>query len=397
MDNGSRQIINASGNVTVLGASLASRASVAAATEILDHFVEMPELHRQASQVIANACKAEAGCVTSCAAAGICVAVAATMTGDDLARIETLPDTTGLKNQVVIQRGHNCHFGGGVAQMVHLSGAQTIEIGSVNRAVGYQLAGAITSDTAAGLFVVSHQTAQVGMISLVEFADLCHAKGVPVIVDAASECDLEVFLQQGADLVIYSGHKFLNGLTAGIIAGRKDLVRACFLQHIGISRAMKVGREGIASTIAALDRWSGLDHAKINEQVAARTETAFSRLQGISGLTTSVEPDPTGNPVSRVRLKIDAEIIGFGAEKFRRLLAHCSPAIHLRSHDSDQQSLLIDPSTVTDEEILLVAGQISRLLSNPAAISLSGELPLPPSENLQNWPDPPPYVAVGID
>src|SRR6185437_15732386 len=103
--------------------------------------------------------------------------------------------------------------------------------------------------TAAGVFVVSHHVVDYGQVPLKRFAELCHAKGVPVIVDAASEYDLHGFLASGADLVVYSAHKFLGGPTAGIVAGRKSLVRATFLQNCGIGRGMKVGKEGIAGAI----------------------------------------------------------------------------------------------------------------------------------------------------
>ena len=84
-----------------------------------------------------------------------------------------------------------------------------------------------------------------------------------MIVDAAAEYDLRGFLEQGADLVIYSGHKFLGGPTSGLIAGRKDLVRSAYLQNIGIGRGMKVGKEGIVGVMAALEAWRARDHAAV--------------------------------------------------------------------------------------------------------------------------------------
>ena len=101
------------------------------------------------------------------------------------------------------------------------------------------------------------------MIGLAEFCAVCHARGVPVIVDAASEYDLKGFLSRGADIALYSGHKFLGGPTSGIVAGRKDLVRAAYLQNRGIGRGMKVGKESIAGVMAALEAWERRDHAGI--------------------------------------------------------------------------------------------------------------------------------------
>ena len=109
--------------------------------------------------------------------------------------------------------------------------------------------------------MISHHTVQYGLMPLDEFVSVCHARGVPVIVDAASEYDLTGFLATGADIALYSTHKFLGGPTGGIVAGKPDLVRAAFLQNVGIGRGFKVGKESIAGTIAALEAWETRDHA----------------------------------------------------------------------------------------------------------------------------------------
>jgi len=131
------------------------------------------------------------------------------MTGPDLAKVEQLPDTTGLKNEVIIQKGHVVWFGASVPQMVRLTGAKVVEIGDATRAGTYQLEGAINENTAAALYVVSHHTVQYGLISLEGFCRVAHAHEIPVIVDAASESNMSSFLERGADLVCFSGHKFL--------------------------------------------------------------------------------------------------------------------------------------------------------------------------------------------
>jgi D-glucosaminate-6-phosphate ammonia-lyase len=116
-----------------------------------------------------------------------------------------------------------------------------------------QLEGALSERTAAALYVVSHHVVGYGQLPLETFAAIAHARGVPVVVDAASEYDLAGFLARGGDLAVYSAHKFLGGLTAGIVAGRLDLVRAAYLQNGGIGRGMKVGKEGIVGAMVAVD------------------------------------------------------------------------------------------------------------------------------------------------
>src|SRR5215218_9035206 len=109
---GLRRVINVSGTMTSLGASIVVPEAVEMVSRILTEFVEIGDLHRKASAVIAAACGAEAGTVTASASAGISVAIAGCLTGADLARIERLPDTTGLeRDDVVIQTGHMVYYG----------------------------------------------------------------------------------------------------------------------------------------------------------------------------------------------------------------------------------------------------------------------------------------------
>ena len=128
-DLGLRPVINVSGTMTSLGASIVVPEAVEAVSAILTEFVEMGDLHRRASQVIAELTGAEAGFVTASCSAAISLAVAAAMTGSDLAAIERLPDTTGLKDEVVIQSGHMISYGAPVEQAIRLAGAKVAPVG----------------------------------------------------------------------------------------------------------------------------------------------------------------------------------------------------------------------------------------------------------------------------
>jgi D-glucosaminate-6-phosphate ammonia-lyase len=260
---GVRPVINVSGTMTALGASIVVPEAVEAVAAILSEFVEIGDLQRRVSTAIARLCATEAGFVTASASAGITLSVAGAMTGADLAAIERLPDAAGLKHEVIIQLGHMVGYGAPIEQAVRLAGARVVPVGQATDVRPYQLAGALGQRTAAVLFVVAHHTVQHGQLSLEEVVEIAHPQGVPVIVDAASEYDLRGFLRRGADVVVYSGHKFLGGPTAGIVAGQRDLVRAAYLQNHGIGRGMKVGKEGMAGTIAALEAWENRDHAAV--------------------------------------------------------------------------------------------------------------------------------------
>ncbi|MBM3524892.1 MAG: aminotransferase class V-fold PLP-dependent enzyme, partial [Alphaproteobacteria bacterium] len=304
---GLRPVINVSGTMTHLGASIVVPEAIRAASELMPEWVEINDLHRKASHVIAKATGAEAGFVTASAASGITLAIAGAMTGADLARIEQLPDASGMKDEVVIQMGHMTGYGAAIEQGIRLAGAKVVPVGNVVDGRAYQLAHKVTDRTAAALYVVSHHTVQYGQMPLEVFARVCHERGVPVIADLASEYDLKGFLAAGADIAIYSAHKFLGGLTAGIVAGRKGLVRATFLQNNGIGRGMKVGKETIVATIATLEAWGRRDHAAVRRTEQGHLELWMKRFAGIPGVRASIIPDPTNNPLDRLKLEVDAE------------------------------------------------------------------------------------------
>src|SRR5215813_5297928 len=318
--------------MTALGASIVVPEAIRAVTEILPEFVEIGDLQRKASAVIARLTGGEAGFVTASASAGITLGIAGCMTGADLGRIEQLPDPAGMKDEVVIQAGHLVGYGAPVEQAVRLAGARVVAVGQATDVRHYQLQHRITDRTAAAVFVVSHQTVHNGQLPLARFAEICRARGVPVVADLASEYDLRGFLAAGADLAIYSAHKFLGGPTAGIVAGRKDLVRAAFLQNSGIGRGMKVGKEGIAGAIAALDAWGKRDHAAVRARESGYLKLWLERLGGTPGLKASIVPDPTGNPLDRLMLQVVPEEAGTTAWALAAALAAGEPPIIVRDH-----------------------------------------------------------------
>ena len=289
---GLRPVINVSGTMTSLGASIVVPEAVEAISAILGQFVELGDLHRRASSVIADLTGADAGFVTASCSAAISLAVAAAMTGPDLAAIERLPDARGLKDEVVILSGHMVGYGAPVEQAIRLTGAKVAPVGQATSAQAYQLRGAITERTAAAVYVVSHHVVDYGQIPLKIFASVAHEQGVPVIVDAASEYDLSRFLADGADLVLYSGHKFLGGPTSGIVAGRKEMVRDVYLQNRGIGRGMKVGKEGIVGALAALQAWKTRDHEGIRAREKRALDCWLEALEGKAGVTAVIVPDP---------------------------------------------------------------------------------------------------------
>ncbi|HEY4166556.1 MAG TPA: aminotransferase class V-fold PLP-dependent enzyme [Reyranella sp.] len=359
-------VINVSGTMTSLGSSIAVPEAVAATAAMMPYFVRMGDLHAKASRSIAAATGAEAGFVTASASAGITLAIAAAMTGPDLARIEQLPDTTGMKNRVVLQAGHSCYYGAPLTQTIRLAGAVADVVGDSTLVSEHNINAALTDATAAALFVVSHHVVDYGQIPLRRFAELCHARGVPVIVDAASEYDLTGFLEAGADIAIYSAHKFLGGPTAGIVAGKRDLVRAGYMQNSGIGRGMKVGKESIAGTIAALDAWATRRHDDIRASESAALKLWLAASSGHAGVVAQIVPDPTDNPLDRLELQVHADAAGADALTIALDLAAGDPAIIVRDHRADRGVLQLDPCNLHPGQAEIVADRLSQTFARAA-------------------------------
>ncbi|MDX8445496.1 aminotransferase class V-fold PLP-dependent enzyme [Mesorhizobium captivum] len=384
---GLRPIINVSGTMTSLGASIIVPEAISAMTEIASQWVEMDDLQRAASAVVARLTGGEAGFITACCASGITMAIAGAMTGTNLLAIERLPDDTeGLKSEVVIQLGHIVNYGAPIDQSIRVAGAKVIPAGTVSVTQDYHVREAINERTAAALYVVAHHTVQYGMLSLEEFCEICHAKNIPVIVDAASEYDLRSFLARGADIVVYSGHKFLSGPTSGIVTGRKDLVRAAYLQNRGVARAMKVGKESIAGTMAALDAWEKRDHAGIRKREEAALNLWKEALQAIPGIGAQIIPDPTTNPLDRLQVFVRPES-RFTAAGVASALAAGSPPVIVRNHEVERGHFFLDPCNLHPGEAEIVAEQLRAVLTAKERPADAMKAARKDSAGALRWPD----------
>ncbi|NZD49925.1 aminotransferase class V-fold PLP-dependent enzyme [Rhizobium leguminosarum] len=389
---GLRPVINVSGTMTSLGASIVVPEAISAMASILPHFVEINDLQRKASGVIARLTGGEAGFVTASCSAGISLAVAGAITGNNLLTIERLPDVVPEKNEVLVQMGHVVSYGAPVDQAIRLAGGKVVLVGQATSTHRFHMENAITDKTAAAVYVVSHHVVDYGLLNLKEFVEIAHAKGVPVIVDAASEYDLRIFLEQGADIALYSGHKFLGGPTSGIVAGRKELVRHAFLQNMGIGRGMKVGKESIFGVMAALEAWENRDHAGIRERETGYLNLWKRTLDGRPGLTVLIEPDPTNNPLDRLRLIVDPEQAHITAWDLADALAKGSPPIIVRDHEVEHRYFYLDPCNLHPGEETVVAERLAQELDKARA---SNEIIATPIENRSRhrfdgalrWPD----------
>ncbi len=244
---GVRRVINADARLTRLGGSLMPEPVLRAMEDAATSYVDMFELQRAVGRRLAELTHNEAACVVTGAAAGLFVTTLACMTGPDAAAVERLPSLAGLKNEVVFQRVQRFAY----LPAVPLTGATLVEIGSEPEMHPAELEAAINERTAAILYVAGEHMAA-GALPLPEVIEIAHARGVPVIVDAAAQLppaeNLWYFTRElGADLVVFSGGKDLRGPQAsGLIVGRPDLIEACLLNGAPESAAREAdeGRQG---------------------------------------------------------------------------------------------------------------------------------------------------------
>jgi L-seryl-tRNA(Ser) seleniumtransferase len=367
-----RLVVNALGTSTIVGANVAPPEVIAAASEALAANCEIDELQRAACRAIALATGAEAGCVTSSASSGIAIATAACMTGPDLAKISRLPDTEGLANEVLLQQAHDVNFGVPISQMVRLAGARVLRLGTANHCDTFHLRGALSPRTAAVLYVVNGAVSYAAdLIPLAQCVAIASASSVPVIVDAAAETDVRPFLQAGASIVISSGHKAMGAPTSGLLCGRKELIRACYLQNWGIGRAMKVGKEGIAGLMAAVERWYGHGPNSETERYDAVAALFAAKLE--------VQP---GDAPHRIRIPVTRE-----ARHIANLLREGDPPIWV--NDATGRTLVLDLRNITLADAAQAAERIlSAMKSKESPIEDVPYHDLYWSEaRLLRWPD----------
>jgi L-seryl-tRNA(Ser) seleniumtransferase len=300
---GVRPFINARGTWTYLSGSLELPEVSRAMADAAQHFVDIFELQQAAGRKLAQLSGAESGMVTSGAAGAMAAATAGCMAGTDPNKVWQLPDTTGMKNEVVMLGGRSAFD-----SAIRLAGAKLVTIGSVD-----DLAGALTDRTA--------------MVYTTWLGDRLKAAlavtkkaGVPLLLDDAAGIppieNLKTYAQMGIDLFCFSGGKGLRGpQCSGILLGRKDLIEAALAQcspwEGAVCRAMKVGKEEIVGVLTAVETWSTLDLAALNRQWSRRVERIAKLVETVPGVETSIKIPEGGNSYPTLTVSWDQEAFKF--------------------------------------------------------------------------------------
>ena len=351
-------VINAKGTFTPLGVSRSSDGVATAVAQALPEFFVMDELGDRASEAIAQVTGAQAGAVVHCTAAGITLAVAATMTGGDSRRIAALPDATDMHHRVVMPACHVVDYGHSNLQGIRLSGAHVDLAGDETRCSMGDLEEELDGPDVSCLFLVASRLTQGEPIDLVAAVRAAHRRGVPAIIDGAAQFPrIADLLATGADLVLVSGQKYLGSPTAGLVAGTWPLVQAVRAQEKGIGRVMKPTKEAIIGVIAALEEWQAFDRMKWEADELAKVLAFSEAAARIPEVSAEVVPDPTGLQVSRVLLKVK------DAKRVATELEAGVPPIYVMTDRVADDELMLELIPLDADEIATVLARLWTILT----------------------------------
>lgn len=361
---GATPVINARGNQTVLGGSTPSPRVRRAMLEAERYYVDMAQLLERSGAIVAELLGAQAAYITPGAAAAMALGTAACMAGADPAKVAQLPDTTGLPNKVLIQKGHHYHY----EHVVTVPGARLTEVDGSTPA-SFEAA---LDSTVANVLVPAHLDGAPGTQSLAKVIEMAHARNIPVLVDAAGRIfPLELFkryAQSGADLIAF-GAKYIGALNgSGILCGRPDLVKAASMSGFvafettawekAFGRPLKLDRQTIVAVVEALREWLETDHEARLRGYERRLEAMRSELDGAAGVTLSIVKADGPSPRT-LHVALDPAVARHDADGVVAALMKGNPAIAV---GRDENAIIINPVTLREEDDGVVVSRLGSLL-----------------------------------
>jgi len=388
-------VVNAAGTKTRIGGSLIRTEAVEAMADAAGAFARISDLQAQASERIAAVTGAEAGYVTSGAAAGLELAAAACLAEDNVEVMARLPDTDGVADEIVMPRTHRT----GYDHALRAAGATIVDVGTNDRTLGtgatdvepWEFDAAIGDDTAAIAVMQKEYTTP----ALERVVEVAHRNDVPVIVDAAAELppkrNLERFVATGADLVVFSGGKAVRGpQSTGIVAGRADLVGSIAMQQLdmhaepsvwdppegmfggadfegvprqGIGRSLKVGKEELVGLLKALELFQAEDHDALERAWHDRADAIADGLGDVDGFAVTIE---TGAKAAapEVAVRVDRQTAGVTAVELVRTLRSEDPRVFVAADDAPEGRFAVNPMCLDDAQAEYVVERISAAVEN---------------------------------
>ena len=356
---GVQPIINAGGMQTMFTGTLMLPEVVRAIEAMSHQFVRLNELHDAVGKRIAALLGCEAAMVTSGAAAALTIGTAACLTGTRQEFIRRLPDLTGMKSEVIIQKAHRFVYD----HAVRTCGVRLVEVETAE-----ELRRAAGERTALMLFLNKYD--HLGKIKREEFVALGKQLGIPTFNDAAADLppagNLTKYLKLGFDLVTFSGGKGLRGpQSAGLLLGRRDLIAAARLNGPpngdAIGRPMKVNKEEMVGLLVALELYLKRDHQKAWDEWERNIRVVADALQPIKGVTTERFIPPIANEVPHLRIRWDQKLVKLSTGEVARRLREGRPSIELTPDDGKQEALVVSSWTLQPGEAEIVARRLREI------------------------------------
>lgn len=369
---GVKPVINAQSWVTVLGGSIMRKEVLEAMNDASKVFVDMIELNKSAGKFIAKICNSEAGLITNgCASAQVLMS-AACMTGEDDEKVEKLPNTEGMKNEVIIFKGQRNRYD----KAFETSGAIIKEFGTEEDATEEDLISVISKQTCAIAYVIMpFYKPGIGLKKTIEIA---HKNSIPVILDAAAEIpprsNLHRFINMGVDMVAFSGGKGIGGpQSSGILAGREDLINSAFKNSLNlhsnvacVGRPMKVSKENIIGLVTALELYLDSNEEVEYDSWKEKSEYIKNQLKDIPNLDVKIENTPTDRQGTQPVLYFLNDWNGKSPEKIREEMINGDPPIYLGVGGSNSYKYIgeinIVMTNVMEGEEIIIADRLNKLL-----------------------------------
>ena len=357
-------VINGQGTMTVLGGSLVRPEVEAAMALASQHFVSIAELEVAAGKRISQLLKLPDGysaIVTSGAAAAMQSGLAGILTGDNLKFIEQLPDLTGMKSEVIIQKSHRNPFD----HQLRATGVKLVVVETRD-----DLKKAVNPQTAMMHFTNFANAA--GEIKVEEWVKLAHEYKIPAFIDAAADIPpvshLWDYANMGYDLIAFSGGKAIRGpQCAGILLGRKDLVANALLNNSPhedtLGRSQKVGKEEIVGMVKALESYLNEDHSALSKEWQRRLDAVSAEIIRVPGVRTSFFTPDVANHVPHMKISWNQKV-ALTVQDAHNALRNGKPAIVL---DSSESALSMNSFMLQPGEEKIIAAQLVQLFKAHSA------------------------------
>lgn len=353
-----KHVINADGKMTILGVSKVSNEVVAAQKLGAQNFFEMADLSIQTGKYLANLVGSEDALVVNSASAGIAETIAGIIGQGSMYHVYHPYTDKITKREVILPMGHDVDYGTPVDVMLGVGGAKMVQAGYANMCTPEHIAMQITDQTAAILYIKSHHTVQKSMLSIPDAIEVAHNHNLPLILDAAAEEDLYKYIKMGADVVIYSGAKAIEGPASGVIFGKKNYIKWARMQGAGIGRAMKIGKENIIGLTTAIAKYL-TEGPETGDAMIDRLEPFVEKLSELPNMDVKIIQDAAGRDIYRAEVKPTGALT---ALEICDQLRNGKIAIYAREYRVNQGIIEFDIRSVNHKEMDQIVSRLEEIV-----------------------------------